>query len=150
MQTLDTGSTPWWPFVLLLLVVGACVAPAGVRRWRSRARRRHATPERVAAAWRRACRDVNRAGVDGSPAMTTHEWAAATAHQLPIAARPMASLAELVDRIEYSRPGTFDVDDTTNGSLGNDCELWASQVGRIAVDTLPATRKATRYFSEWN
>ena len=92
----------------------------------------------------------NRAGVDGSPSMTTHEWAAATAHQLPVAARPMASLAELVDRIEYSRPGTFDVDDTTNGSLGNDCELWASQIGRIAVDTLPATRKATRYFTEWN
>ena len=38
----------------------------------------------------------------------------------------------------------------SNGSLGNDCELWASQVGRSAVDTLPATRKATRYFSEWN
>ena len=82
--------------------------------------------------------------------MTTHEWATATAHQLPVAARPMASLAALVDRIEYSRPGTFDVDDTTNGSVGNDCELWATQIERISVDTLPATKKAARYFSEWN
>jgi hypothetical protein len=121
-----------------------------VRRWQSRARRQHATPERVAAAWRRACRDVERAGVDGAPSMTTHEWAAATARQLPVAARPMTSLAELVDRIEYARPGTFDTDDTSNGSVGTDCELWAGQVERIAVDTLPATKKAARYFSEWN
>jgi transglutaminase-like putative cysteine protease len=144
------GGLPWWPFALLaLLAFGAC-APAAARRWRSRARRHHATPERVAAAWRRACRDVERAGVDGAPSMTTHEWAAATARQLPVAARPMASLAGLVDRVEYSRPGAFDVEDTTNGSVGNDCELWAGQVERIAVDTMPATKKAARYFSEWN
>lgn len=144
------GALPWWPLIVLALLVVGGFAPAAVRRWRSRARRHNATPERVAAAWRRACRDVERAGVDGAPSMTTHEWAAATARQLPVAARPMASLAMLVDRIEYARPGSFDVEDTTNGSVGNDCELWAGQVERIAVDTLPATKKAARYFSEWN
>ena len=35
------------------------------------------------AAWQRACRAAARAGVDGTPAMTSREWAAATAHQLP-------------------------------------------------------------------
>jgi len=82
--------------------------------------------------------------------MTTSEWASATAQQLPVAARPMASLAVLVDRIEFSRPGTFDADDTRSGSVGNDCEMWADQVGRLATDTLPATKKAVRYFAEWN
>ncbi len=149
----DDGSPPWWPFVLPALVVAGCFAPAVVRRWRSRTRRRHATPDRVAAAWRRACRDVRRAGVAGEVSMTTHEWADATAHHLPVAARPMASLADLVDRIEYSRPGTYDADDGSHGvrgTVGTECELWASQVGRIAVDTLPATRKAARHFTEWN
>jgi transglutaminase-like putative cysteine protease len=144
-----SDSLPWWPFVLIGVLGVAAIAPTAVRRWRSRARRRHATPERVATAWRRACRDVERAGVDGTPAMTTQEWAAATADQLPVAARPMASLATLVDQIEYSRPGTLDLDGA-DAELSTECELWAGQVERIAVDTLPATKRAVRYFSEWN
>lgn len=147
-QPADDGSFPWFPLVLLVVATAAVAAPFVVRRVNARRRRRRPAIDRAAAAWDRACRDVARAGVVGSPSMTTHEWAAATAETLPVAARPMASLASTLDLIEFSRPGTFY--DSADSTVGTDCDAWADQVGRIAVDTLPATRKAARYFSEWN
>jgi transglutaminase-like putative cysteine protease len=144
----DDDSFPWVPLVLLLGACGAVAAPFVMRRVNARRRRHRPAHDRAAAAWDRACRDVARAGVVGSPSMTTHEWAAATAATLPVAARPMASLASTLDLIEFSRPGT--VDDGADSTVGADCDAWADQVGRVAVDTLPATRRAARYFSEWN
>lgn len=83
--------------------------------------------------------------------MTSSEWAIATANQLPVAARPMRSLAEIVDRVTYSPPGSIDLDrtGTFGATLGNDCELWSEQVSRIAIDTLTPWRRVRRYFSTW-
>lgn len=144
----DGGGFPWVVLVLFVLLVIGLVAPAVTRWWRWRAARRHGTAERVAAAWQRACRAVTSAGVDAQPSMTSRQWAEATAEQIPVAARPMSSLADMVDRVEFSRPGSIDLADTAS-TLGDECELWASQVGRIAVDTLPTTKRATRYFTDW-
>jgi hypothetical protein len=81
--------------------------------------------------------------------MTPSEWADATANHLPVAARPMSSLAGVVDRIAYARPGSPAADVAANGTLGRDCELWSEQVGRIAGDVLTPRGRVLRYFTDW-
>lgn len=145
----DGGGIPWQILAVLglALVVGAF--PAVARRAKVRALRSQPTPERVVGAWQRACQAVTRAGVPGRDSMTASEWANATAHELPVAARPMASLAHVVDRMGYARPGSFGPDSPGAATLGRDCELWSDQVGRIAGDTLARGDKLKRYFADW-
>ena len=83
-----------------------------------------------------------------TPSMTTSEWTTATAEVLPVAARPMRSLAEIVDQVTFSEPGTVDLErqGTLSGRLGDDCELWSQQVERIASDTYGTGRRIKRYF----
>jgi hypothetical protein len=83
--------------------------------------------------------------------MTPREWATATGAQLPVAARPMASLAEIVDRVSFAPPGSIDLE--RSGSYGStlrhDCELWSNQVSRIAGDTQTTPQRVKRYFTDW-
>jgi len=144
-----SGGVPWPVLIVLGLGLLAAAFPAAARRFRTRALRQQPTPERVVAAWQRACQAVTRAGVPGRESMTATEWATATAHQLPVAARPMASLAHVVDRMGYARPGSFGPDSPGAATLGRDCELWSEQVGRIAADTLTGSVKLKRYFYDW-
>jgi hypothetical protein len=135
--------------VLLLVFAAGAAAPAIARRLRRSRIGHHDTHQQVATAWSRARRAARRAGVEGSDAMTTREWAAATAHRLPVAARPMGSLAAAVDRIEYARPESFG-SASGDETIGRDCGLWASQIDRIALDTLTAPDRVRRYFSDWS
>jgi hypothetical protein len=80
--------------------------------------------------------------------MTSREWAAATAHKLPVAARPMASLAAVVDRVGYSRPDS--IEPHRAQTFGRDCELWSHQVTRIATDTLTTSERMRQYFRDLN
>ncbi len=59
----------------------------------------------------------------------------------------MASLATVVDHVEYARPEAIDPELST--TFGRDCELWSAQVGRIATDTLSNRERASRYFRDW-
>jgi transglutaminase-like putative cysteine protease len=148
-QPAEGGSIPWTGLTVLLVLVAGALAPAVARRVRRRRVRHHDTHEQVTAAWQRARRSASCAGVEGSDAMTTREWASATAQQLPVAARPMASLAAAVDRIEFARPeslGSVRGDE----SVGRDCTLWASQVDQIASDRLSTGERLRRYFSDWS
>jgi transglutaminase-like putative cysteine protease len=140
----DGGGFPWRGLALLVALLLGVAMPPVVRRWRRRAARHHGPGERVGAAWSRACRSALRAGVDGRPSMTSREWAAATATHLPVAARPMLSLADAVDRFEFARPDAI----ASNASLGRDCELWAEQISRIAADTLTNRERAKVYFTD--
>ena len=85
------------------------------------------------------------------PSMTAIEWARATADQLPVAARPMRSLADLVDRVTYAPPGSVDLErvGTFGATVGQDSELWADQIDRIALDTLSPAQRIRRYFTVW-
>ena len=112
------------------------------------AARQQGTQQRVTLAWQHACRAAARAGVDGTPAMTSREWATATAHKLPVAARPMASLAAVVDRVGYSRPDS--IEPQRAQTYGRDCELWSDQVTRIATDTLSTNERLRQYFRDLN
>jgi hypothetical protein len=59
----------------------------------------------------------------------------------------MASLATVVDHVEYSRPEAIDAESTAG--YGRECELWSEQVSRIATDTLSNRERASRYFRDW-
>ncbi|MFP5487291.1 MAG: hypothetical protein ACLGHQ_03165, partial [Acidimicrobiia bacterium] len=65
--------------------------------------------------------------------------------------RPMAALADVVDRVTFGPPDGVDL--TRQGAygttLGHDCELWADQIARIATDTLTVPQRVQRYFTTW-
>jgi len=138
------------PLLIVYLVVALLVAaPWAIRRVR---RVRHqGTTDQIVAAWRRAQQAAIRAGVAANPAMTSRQWAAATASVLPVAARPMSSLAEIVDQVSYARPGSVDVEHAGSfgETLAEDCELWSRQVLNVANEMLTTRQKIWRYFTDF-
>lgn len=148
----DDGLTlPWRWLVALAAVVGVLSLPALARRWNRRATRSLDPSQRVTAAWFRAQQAAELAGVGGSPAWTPREWAAATAVQLPVAARPMSSLAAIVDQVGFAPPGSLDLEHpgAYGSTLRHDCELWSNQVDRIAGDTMTLPQRVRHYFVDW-
>lgn len=156
----DDGSTPApddsvsipWRWLLFAAIVAAVLAlPALARRWNRRSTRSLDPAQRVTAAWFRAQHAAEQAGVGGSPAWTPREWAAATADRLPVAARPMASLASIVDQVGFAPPGSIDLEHpgAYGSTLRHDCELWSNQVDRIAGDTMNLPQRIRHYFVDW-
>lgn len=146
----EPGSFPWRTVLVSGIVAAALAAPALARRVR---RLRHSAlpgQERVISAWDRARTAAVEAGVAGTSSMTPHEWATATATVLPVAARPMASLADTVDRVVFAPPGALDLErrGTLGDRISDDCSLWADQVRRIAIDTLSTPQRIRRYFTD--
>ena len=147
----ETGGGAPWAWLLVYAIAGIIAAlPWLIRQSYVRAAHRYAPAERVFAAWLRARRAAVRAGVRGADSMTASQWASATATQLPVAARPMGELAEVVDSVVYGRPGSVDLDQAGSfgKTLGQDCDLWAAQVERIAVERLNTTQRLRRYFTD--
>jgi transglutaminase-like putative cysteine protease len=146
----DEGNGTSWIVVGVWAVLGLVIAAPWVVR---RLRRAHhqGRVEQIVAAWQRAQAAAARAGVPGTPAMTTRQWAVATATVLPVAARPMTSLADAVDQVTFARPDSVDVDHAGRfgETLGDDCELWSDQVVRVADDLLTKRQKVVRWFTEW-
>ena len=146
----DSGNSTSWIAVGAWAVLGLVVGTPWVVR---RLRRAHyqGRVEQIVAAWQRAQAAATRAGVPGSAAMTTRQWAIATAIVLPVAARPMQSLAEAVDQVTFARPDSVDTDHAGmfGETLGDDCELWSEQVVRVADDLLTKRQKVVRWFTEW-
>jgi hypothetical protein len=147
----DDVAIPWRTLLVIAAVAGLLSMPALARRWNRRVNRSLDPAQRVTAAWHRARTAAEQAGVGGSPAMTPREWAAATAVQLPVAARPMASLAAIVDQVGFAPPGSVDLEHAGayGSTLRHDCELWSNQVDRIAGDTLTLPERIRHYFVDW-
>jgi transglutaminase-like putative cysteine protease len=147
----EGGGFPWTWVSILVLAVVVLVGPWALRRINRFRHRVHGTREQVAAAWDRARSAATEAGVEGDESMTSREWAAATAKVLPVAARPMGSLGDVVDMVLYARPDGIDLDrrGTFGDSLGDDCDLWATQIYRITTDNLTTTKRVQRYFTEY-
>jgi hypothetical protein len=63
----------------------------------------------------------------------------------------MGSLGEVVDMVLYARPDEIDLErrGTFGDSLGDDCDLWATQIYRITTDNLTTTKRVQRYFTEY-
>lgn len=145
-----SGSPLPWLIALAVLAI-VCASPWVVRHLRARATRSQGSAEQVQRAWVRARGAAQQAGVAGRDSMTSSEWALATATQLPVAARPMRSLADMVDLVTYSPPGSVDLDraGTFGATRGYDCELWSDQISKIATDKMSMTQKVRRYFTTW-
>ena len=148
----SSGGLPWRTIVVLSVAAGALATPWAMRKLRARREHSGELDGRVRAAWGRATRAAIQAGVTGRASMTVHEWATATAAELPVAARPMAALADVVDRVTFGPPDAVDLarQGAYGTTLGHDCELWADQIARIATDTLTGPQRVRRYFTTWS
>lgn len=133
---------------LLLAGVVAVVTPEAVRRWR----RRHPDPDpavQLHHLWTRAMSAIEATGLRADPSLTPIEQARAASPRLPVAARPLKSLAEVTtqavfspatDVAELKIPATF-----AEGGP----RRWCRQVERIATDSMTAAGRVRRYFTVW-
>ncbi len=149
-----TGTVPSAPVALYAVIAAALVAlivigtPEAVRRWR----RRHPDPDpsvQLNHLWSRAIGAVEATGFRADPSLTPIEQARAASPRLPVAARPLKSLAELTTQAVFSTatdvaqlkvPATF-----AEGGP----RRWCRQVERIAADSMTAAGRAKRYFTVW-
>ena len=146
----NQGSDEWKWLVGLLAVAALGAAPQLIRRLRQAPR--GDASDQVLAAWRRAQRAAVRGGVVSAPAMTARTWAAATGDALPMAARPMASLAEVVDLVTFARSDVLDLRHSgiSGQTIVDDCRRWADQVVAVADDLLDQRHKLWRYFTAYD
>jgi transglutaminase-like putative cysteine protease len=148
---LGSGTGRAWPWTEVLLagaVMSALIAPALIRR--ARARRATQTADRqLAYLWNRSVRALGDAGVPLSSSDTPLETATATARRLPIAARPVNSLAEVVTEAMYRPEGTtgYDVVRSYGSSTLLDCRTWTRQIERAVNDSISVADRTVRYFT---
>ena len=130
--------------VLILLLL----LPAVVRKWR----RAHppADPARqMTTLWRRALGAVEATGCRVDPTLTPLEQARAVSPRLPVAARPLKSLAEAATAATYATDEEVRHlgDAQAAGEPGP--RRWCRQVERIAADSMTTGGKLRRYFTVW-
>ena len=149
-QAVDQGSDrDWRPIIIAALIALLLVLPAIIRRIKRRLERLAPPEQRVVDAWARATRAARSVGVPGRASMTPHEWSRATAQAIPVAARPMASLAEMVETVAFAPPGRIDVGTTGpyGTSIARECSAWSHQIEEIAQDTFSTRERLVRYFT---
>ena len=149
----SAGEPPWRAIALLVMLAGAMGATAASLVARLRHQRRRAQPvdQQLAAAWRRATTAVAVVGVAWQPGATPLEIAAAAAQRLPMAARPMTSLAHAVTEATYRAEGSdgFAAVGAYGASRLGDCRNWAKQIDRAATESLGWYARTRRYLTAW-
>ena len=146
----NDATVPWrW---LLALAIAALIvaAPALVRALRPRATNSSAE-EQLALAWHRALGAVRLAGVPLHPSDTPIEVADRTARQIPLIARPIASLADAITVATYRAGGPegYDVAGRYGASPAGDCRNWAKQIDRAITESLGWPARLRRHFTTW-
>ena len=139
----------WSAFgIALLVVVLAVAAPSIVRRWR-RAHPSADVTRQIAALWRRALGAVEATGCTIDPSLTPLEQARSISPRLPVAARPLKSLAEVATAATYATPDEIAhlADPQIAGEPGP--WRWCRQVERIAEDSMTTAGRVRRYFTVW-
>jgi transglutaminase-like putative cysteine protease len=146
------GGLPLWPFIAIAVLGALAALPPVVRKLRHRVLRFEAPDARVKRAWWRAMDAVGRAGVETTPAMTPRQVASATGRVLPVAARPMWSLAETIDLVMFGSPGSIDLETVGpyGSSVARDCATWARQIEEVADETMTPRDRLRRYFTVWS
>src|SRR4051812_37287877 len=122
--------------------------PAVVRRWR-RAHPPADVSRQMSTLWRRALGAVEATGCRIDSSLTPLEQARAVSPRLPVAARPLRSLAEVATAATY---GTAEevkrlADAQVAGEPGP--RRWCRQVERIATDSMTTGGRLRRYFTIW-
>ncbi|BAN02245.1 transglutaminase TgpA family protein [Ilumatobacter coccineus] len=145
----DSSSSPWRLLVGFLVIAALLAAPAVARRVR---RRHHEQPAvEIQRLWARAIAAVSAVGVDVRPDLTPDETAQRTHDGFPMAARPMAALAESVTAATYAREGadTLGADGTYGTTLIGNCSVWCRQIEKAVSDSMPTGARLRRYFTTW-
>ncbi|MGB0114640.1 MAG: transglutaminase domain-containing protein, partial [Ilumatobacteraceae bacterium] len=136
------------PFLAALTVLLLLLAPALVRRLRSRAVGGSAET-RLGRLWAHSLDSVRSAGVPVSPSDTPLEVAAITGRHLPVVARPMTELANAVTEATYRSEGAQGYD--TVGHYGSStmrrCHNWSRQVTRAVNESTTIGARVRRYFT---
>ena len=147
--TVPDSGPPWSVLLTITGVLGAAaVAPAVVRWWRRRRPSADVAGQMIEL-WRRALGAVTATGFHPDPSLTPLEQARAAAPRLPVAARPLRSLASVATAAAFAPPGEVEsllhVD--SEGEPGP--QRWCRQVERVAVDYMTAGGRFRRYFTIW-
>jgi transglutaminase-like putative cysteine protease len=139
----------WIAVAIVFGVLGlALISPAVVRKWR----RAHppADPARqMTSLWSRALGAVEATGCRVDPTLTPLEQARAISPRLPVAARPLKSLAEVATAATYATDE--EVSHLGDGQAAGEPgpRRWCRQVERIAADSTTTGGKLRRYFTVW-
>ncbi len=142
--------TRWEVVSLVLLVPAALLAlPELVRRWR----RRHPSADvarQVAVLWERALGAIQATGFRIDPTLTPVEQARAAAPRLPVAARPLRSLADVATAATYAP--LEEVEELVQPMMAGEPgpRRWCRQVERVAADSMTAGGRLRRYFTVWS
>jgi transglutaminase-like putative cysteine protease len=144
----DTGANWLAIGIVLLLIVLALLMPAIVRKWR-RAHPPADVPRQMATLWRRALGAIEATGCRIDPSLTPLEQARAVSPRLPVASRPLKSLAEAATAATYATPEVVAhlTDAQAAGEPGP--RRWCRQVERIAADSMTTGGRLRRYFTVW-
>ena len=119
-----------------------------MRRWR----RRHPSADvarQIGDLWKRALGAVAATGYRVDPALTPLEQAQAVAPRLPVAARPLKSLAAVATAATFAPPD--EVAELVQMQIAGEPgpRRWCRQVERIAADSMTAGGRLRRYFTVW-
>lgn len=136
--------------LVVLIIGGLLLLPAVVRR--IRARRRRADPvARLAQVWADSVDAVQRAGVPVDVSDTPLEVAAVAAERLPIVARPISDLADVITVATFGPDGTDGLGDVNSygSSVLRSCEGWGRQIDHAVADSTTPWQRVLRYFTVW-
>jgi transglutaminase-like putative cysteine protease len=147
--TVSDPGPNWITIGIVFAVIGVALGmPAIVRRWR-RAHPPTDVSRQMSTLWRRALGAVAATGCRLDPSLTPLEQARAVSPRLPVAARPLKSLAEVATAATYGREEEVRrlAEAQVAGEPGP--RRWCRQVERIAADSMTAGGRLRRYFTVW-
>jgi hypothetical protein len=145
----DGPGTRWGVVGLVLLIPAALLTlPALVRHWR---RRRPAgdLARQVNDLWERALGAVAATGFHVDPTRTPLEQARAASPRLPVAARPLTSLAAVATTATYAPADELEALIQPMLTREPGPRRWCRQVERIAEDSMTTGGRLRRYFTVW-
>ncbi len=142
-------SPPWTALATIVGVLGLVLALPGLVRWWRRRRPNADLRRHVADLWERALEAVAATGFHADPSLTPLEQARAAAPRLPVAARPLRSLAVVATAATYAPPEELESVIGTEHEGEPGPNRWCRQVERVAADYMTAGGRFRRYFTVW-
>ncbi|TFH14356.1 MAG: DUF4129 domain-containing protein, partial [Acidimicrobiales bacterium] len=138
-----------WFWLVVLVLAAFAVAPAVIRRGRTR--RSGSIERELGRMWARSVEALDDAGVPVSSSQTPLETAAVAKAHFPIVSRPVALLADAVTEATYHPEGAKGFDDV--GAYGSStirrCRHWTKQIDRAVNESSSLPERVRRYFTDW-
>ncbi len=139
----------WSTIGIVLGLLGLGLALPAIVRWWRRAHPSADVSRQMSALWRRALGAVEATGCRVDPSLTPLEQARAISPRLPVAARPLKSLAEVATAATYGTDADIALLAATEIAGEPGPRRWCRQVERIAADSMTTGGRIRRYFTVW-